>query len=452
MGLLSKLNNTKGEKALTTSTPASWTFVNGSWTMPLDNPKTYVDGYKELPNLYGIISLITQKSSIVPFQVMKVKNQSKANQYKAMMKSIGVKSDYKKIMKVKEQAFEVIEGTELEQLLLNPNEDQAGEEINEWHDGYLLLTGNAYMKFEAPGIGKNGRKPKELFVVPSPCVEPKVTNLKIDNYKVSYYNELIPADMIGHSKYWNPINGTELPINQLIGMSPLLACRNLLKRYGAADIAQGSMFSNMGPAGILTGGKDATLTEEQAKAVQDKFKQYHSGQSKAGSILVTPAELHWTQIGLSPVDLNTIEGKQEILSELCNVYHVPRELFSTTDAKFSNKNEARKQLITDAVIPLVEKRKQTINRQLAPLFGEGLIVEYDYSIFEEMQDDLGQKVEWLSKAWQLTPNEVRQELGYDELPGEEMSKVYITSGLMPINESSLDVEEVDEEEIGGNPN
>jgi HK97 family phage portal protein len=288
-----------------------------------------------------------------------------------------------------------------------------------------------------------------LLVVPSPCVEPKVTNLKIDNYKVSYYNELIPADMIGHSKYWNPINGSELPINQLIGMSPLLACRNLLKRYGAADIAQGSMFSNMGPAGVLTGGKDSGLTDVQAKAVQDKFKQYHSGQSKAGSILVTPAELHWTQIGLSPVDLNTIEGKQEILSELCNVYHVPRELFASKDAKFSNKEEARKQLITDAVIPLVEKRKQTINRQLAPLFGEDLIVEYDYSIFEEMQDDLKTKWEWLGKMWELTPNQRLEEAGFDRVNDPNMDKRYVPSGYTPMDEMSMDSEPVDEEEIEG---
>lgn len=446
MGLLNF--KSKGTKALSTKS-ATWTIVNGAWSMPQDDPKTYVDGYKTLPNLYGIISLITQKSSIVPPQFLKVKNQRAAQKYKAMMKSVNIKTDYKKILKVKQEAFEEVEGSWLEELLMKPNEDQGMEELNEAHDGYLLLTGNSYFKAESPGVGKNAQIPKELFVIPSPCVTPKATGLKINNFKVSYLDELIPAEEIGHSKYFNPINGAELPVNQLVGMSPLLSCRNLIKRYEMADIAQGAMFSNMGPSGILTGKKDSNLEEGQAKAIQDKFRQFHKGATKAGDIVVTPAELHWTQIGLSPVDLNILSGKQEMLSELCNVYKVDIGIVTGENSTDNNMDNARKRLLTDAVMPLCERRKQTLNRMAARV-DPTIQIEYDYSIFDELQEDLKEKWEWLGKVWELSPNDRLEEAGFQRSKDPLMDKRYIPSSLIPLEDTNLEPEEIDEEELNDN--
>lgn len=444
MGLLSK---GRSIKAANNFNQVTYTLVNNTWLSPEDNGQTYIDnGYKKLPNLYALIHWIIKKSSIVPFQVMKVKNQGKARKYKTAVKMLNAKTDMHKFLKLKEEAFEEVENSALEKLLDSPNPNQSGVELNEAIDGYLLLTGNSYIYGATPGAGMNAKKPKELYVIPSPCVTP-ITNddLEIKEYEVSYYPNAIEADQVGHLKFFNPISTMENPAESLVGMSPLMACRNLIGKYKSADIAQGAMFTNMGPAGILNG-ENGEMSQEQAEAIQDRFVQFHTGTSKAGKISVTPNKLHWTQIGLSPVDLNIIEGKDEILTELCNVYGLPKDLFAGSSAKYDNSGQARKIAITDAIIPIVERRKQMINRWLAPKLAEGEFIEYDYSVFDEMQEDLASKVEWLQKAWQLTPNQVLGELGFEESTDPNMNKIYIPQNLVSLEDASLELPDIEETE------
>src|SRR5690606_15048718 len=101
---------------------------NGVWLFNNnDNADTYIDGgFKELPNVYGLIMAILKKSTIVPFEVYKVKSQVAEQKYKAMLK------DGKNVMrlkKLKNDAFDQVYGTDLEKLLLNPNSYQTLEEL-----------------------------------------------------------------------------------------------------------------------------------------------------------------------------------------------------------------------------------------------------------------------------------------------------------------------------------
>lgn len=436
-------------KAQTKALNSTIKYLGGNWLTPNDHSDTYINlGYKTLPNLYGIISLITQKSSIVPFQVFTVKNKTAALKYKAAIKTAKKPLDYKNALKYKEQAFEEVENSDLERLLLKPNGKQSIEELFECVDGYLLLTGNAFLLADTPGIGKNAKRPSELSAPPSTMVDIISNHLEITGFKVKYLNEEIEPERIGHVKYFNPIGGQDLPHNQLMGMAPLMACRNLMKKYESADIAQGSMFLNMGPAGILNS-EGGELTETQAQAVQDKFDQNKTGMKQAGKITITPARLHWTQIGLSPVDLNIIEGKKEMLSEICNVLHFPIALVTENSSTDNNMDNARKMLITDAVIPLVEKRKQMLNSWLAPQFGEDLFIDFDYSFFPEMQEDIKAQAETANLMWWITGNEKRELTGYDVDTDPNMNKKYIQANLVPLEDANLEVEDIDEDIIEG---
>lgn len=442
MGLLD-LNFKKAQtKAFTAN--STFKYVGGNWITPNNHGDTYINlGYKTLPNLYGIISLITQKSSIVPFEVYKVKNKSAALKYKAAIKMAKKPHEYKSALKYKEQAFELIENTDLEKLLLKPNGNQSIESLFEQLDGYLLLTGNGFLLSDTPGIGKNAKRATELSVPPSTMVDIISNNLEVTGYKINYLSENVDPERMGHVKYFNPVGGQELPQNMMLGMAPLMACRNLIKKYENADIAQGSMFLNMGPSGLLNG-EDGQLTQEQATAVQDTFNQNKTGPSKAGKITITPARLHWTQIGISPVDLDIINGKKEMLSELCNVFHFPIALVTETSSTDNNMDNARSQLITDAVIPLVEKRKQMLNNWLTPQFGDDLFIDFNYEIFPEMQEDFKEKADILKGMWQLTPNQYLQEMGYDENKDPNMDKIYAPSNLIRLEDMNIESLEVDE--------
>lgn len=435
------------EKQMANYGNLNWRFVNGQFVIDEDKSTTYIDkGYKSLPNLYGIISLLTSKSSIVPHEVFRVTNQSKFRKYKAQMKSASTVRDYAKAMITKAQAMEKVEGTELDMILTSPNKYQSIEDFYESVDGYLLLTGNAYIYGMSTGLSK--AKPKELHSLISPSVTMKAGDSwrdPVQSYSLNFMEDAIPGDEVGHIKYWNPISTMSKGEDLLYGLSPLKSCRTLLGKYKEADIAQGSMFKNMGVSGILSG--DGELEETQARALQDKWKQLYGGSQKAGDIAITSANVKWHQIGLSPVDLNIIQGKEEILGELCNVYHVPIGMFTKVNSTENNMVESRKMFITDAVIPLVERRKNVINRWLAPKFGDDLVVEYDYTCFSEMNEDLDKLTDAAVKSYWLTPNEKRSMTNYDKSDEEGMDDFYFPSGLTRLQDLNSEIEPIDEEQL-----
>lgn len=426
--------------------PVQHLFAPGQWFWPDDNKDIYIrDGYKELPNLYGIISLIIQKSSMVPFEIYRVGNKQKYSKYKAKMKMARTPKDFADCAMLKKAALEKVEGTEMEELLHKPNDKQSLEELWEQLDGYKLLTGNSYLWGWTPGVGNNANKPTELHVPPSTMVSivTGTMNDPVKEYKLSYLTEGIEAAEIAHFKTWNPLTSGDNPFNEVYGMSPLISCRRLMAKYKVADVSQGSMFKNMAPAGILSGdtGGNGGLEETQAVALKDRYKQLYSGADKAGEIIITSANLKWNQIGFSPVDLNVIEAKKEILGELCNVYHVPIALFSETNSTDNNLTESRKMMITDAVIPLVESRKQTLNRWLCPKFGEDLVIEFDYSVFSEISEELDRIAKTQALMWWSTGNEKRLATNMDEMEDPLMNKVFIPSNLIPIDQMDMPVNE-----------
>jgi len=424
----------------------NWTLSkSGEWIYPDSKSDTYIDkGYKELPNVYGLIEAILSKSTIVPFEVFKVKSRSKELKYKAMMES----GNYIKALKYKAEAYDKVENSVIESLLLSPNDYQTTCEQNYDIDGYKLLTGNSYLYHI--GVGST----HELHTLPAPCVDIKVSGTPFSpkfEYKVNYLQNTLPGSDVLHFKKWNPILSGQSPTKQFKGLSPLQSCRLLLGRYKNADLTQGFQFENMGPGGMITGATSAAdgLTTEQATAIQDKFKQQHQGVHKAGDILVTPSALTWTAFGLSAVDLNILASKTEMVNELCNVYQYPSDLMGG-DKKYNNFAEARKAVITDCVIPLVEARKGVYNKFIKDVLGESVIIEYDYTIFPEMQDDLETQSKVAAQSNWLTVDEKRSMMGYEPLQESERKNVLIPSGLSTLEDLYVQSDTIDETML--NPN
>lgn len=435
------------KRKASTSYNINWTISKtGEWIYPDTKSDTYIDkGYKELPNVYGLIEAILTKSTIVPFEVFKVKSKSKELKYKALLDS----GNYVKAMLMKAEVYDKVEGTDIEKMLIRPNDYQTTNEFNYNIDGYKLLTGNSYAYHI--GVGST----HELHSIPSPCVDILVSGNTFSpnfKYKVNYLEQTIPGEEILHFKKWNPVLSGQSPTKQFKGLSPLQSCRLLLGRYKNADLTQGFQFENMGPGGMITGATSTAdgLTEEQATAIQDKFKKQHQGVHKAGDILVTPSALTWTAFGLSAVDLNILASKTEMVNELCNVYQYPSDLMGG-DKKYNNFAEARKAVITDCIIPLVESRKSVYNKFIKDILKEDLVIEYDYTIFPEMQDDLEKQSRVAMSSYLLTIDERRSLMGYDQLKDNERHNVIIPSGLTTLEDLYIIEEQFVDENLL-NPN
>jgi HK97 family phage portal protein len=199
------------------------------------------------------------------------------------------------------------------------------------------------------------------------------------------------------------------------------------------------MYQNDGAKGLLfneTFDKLTPVQQSQIKGVVDS--KVNTNENK-GSVATLQGKWGYVDIGGSSVDLQLLEGKELSWKELCFLFEVPYEFFNS-DTTFANKEQAQKGWVSNTIIPACKQLDGELNRVLLKAFGLdklGLICS-DASGLPEMQKDMAQLSTALSTAWWITPNEKREEMGYESLPEPQMDEVWVTSGqpLSQMNDSA----------------
>lgn len=424
----------------------TWNLYNGMWTPPSLNDKLYIDrAYKAIPIVQSIVSEIIEKASEAPPQIMRKKNDGAAKQYMAHRKSLVNKSALKGY---KVKAFEQLTDHPSLELFENPNSYMSGVDLRQELFGYLLITGNFIEYAATTGVGKRGNIPVNLYPIPSPCVTLKFGDNRsrpVEGYYVSYNGEeLIPASKITHGKYFNPVSATADFRDSFWGLSPLRSFRNTIGHKTDADIAQGSLFKNMTPAGMVVGNGSegyGELTEEQGVQINDHFRENHMGVHNAGDILVTPANVRWEAIGLSPIDLQLLDWNKDIERQIANAYRYPAEMIEAS-AIVANSEIGSVKFIRNCIQPLLAKFDAIRTKKLREWYGDpDLIYMSDLEYYPELQENKKELVSWMRNAGVFEQGEIREACDYQS--EYDPSKV-----LVPVNYMfESDLRDQDEEEV-----
>ena len=404
-----------------------------------DDVKSYVqEGYLFNPIVYSIVSFIALKASTIPFAVYEVKNDKYLNLYKYA--SPGLPQYLKQAVKTK--ALVELPDHDLNELFMNPNTTQPWSEFIEQTVGYKLVTGNSYTQCIGPDAGPNRGTIRELWNLPSQAVSIVAGNRfkPIDHYEMLGDRSVrIPSEQIIHLKYWTPEYAAG---SFLYGVSPIRAGRRVVSKSNASFDSSVSSFQNMGALGFIsgdTGNPEYPLTPEQAEMIEERLAK-KTGPRNRGKYLVTSASLKWQQTGMSPADLNIIESDKMDLRMLCNVYHVPSELFNDAANKtYSNTKEAGSAVYTNAVIPALTPFRDALNQKIKGRYAQNIYIDYDTSMISELQDDISMMTTALQGAWWLKPNERRDLMTFaadDENP--LMNDYWVPIGLMPMSGTSID--------------
>ena len=235
------------------------------------NRKTYLEKGLINPDLFAVLSQMSDKTKSVPFYVYRVKDQNKAKKYtNSLLTTKGEftpKQSFDR-MQLKSQAYE---SEEIAFPLENPNPLQSWSEFLALYKMYLKLTGNVYILKVAPSNGPNKGAPRLVYILPSHLVKivlKKDVNLiydesPIDRYMLVEGDQFIEfkADDVIHIKYANPhfdFNGTHL-----YGLSPIAALLKNLESSNEALDGNVKTMKNSGVFGFVSA-KDKPLTEVQA--------------------------------------------------------------------------------------------------------------------------------------------------------------------------------------------
>ena len=415
--------------------------VRGRAVYPPDSVDTYIDkGYLFNPVVYSIVSFIAQKAGAIPWGVYEVKNNKALHSYKSA-NSYNLNT---KIIKTK--ALVALPDHELNAIFLKPNILQGWAEFFEQVVGFKLVTGNSYIHMIGPTAGLNKGSIREMWNIPSQIIRPVAGDRMepVRGYKYLASNDIILPESMIHLKYWTPeyFNG-----QNLVGLSPLRASLRLITKSNSSFDSSVGALQNQGAFGIISAEKDTDLTEEQADMIESRLREKVGGPANREKNIVTSATLKCQQTGMSPVDLNIIESDRMELRALCNVYHVPSELFNDAANKtYSNTKEAGSAVYTNAVLPALNQFRDAFNQYISNKY-PGLYCDYDASMISELQDDLQMMTTALSGAWWITPEERRDIMNFPADDTNPLLKDYwIPAGLVPMSASTVTDEQLEEEE------
>ena len=401
----------------------SWELNNGLWTPYKGNDDTYIDkAYKTIPIIQAIISEIIDKASDAPPMIMRIKDKKSAKAYERI--AGGKISPHTKVqMKaMRAKAYTEVADHPALELFDSPNPYMTGKELRESSMGYLLLTGNSIEYNATPMAGARAGVPRQIWSIPSPCVNPVFQDSRtkpLRGYTINYMtlDDVIPEEMISHVKFFNPITSTENIQETFWGLSPLRSASKLISQKRDADIAQGTLFKNMTPAGMIVGsGNDGygELDETEALAINKHFRDSHMGVYNAGDILVTPANVKWEEIGLSPVDLQLIDWGKDIERQIARLYKYPDEMLESGGV-VANSEVGVLKFIRNAVYPVISRYDKARTKMIRQWYNDdSLVYMSDLDYYPELQPDKGELVKWMRASNVFTQQEIRTALDYPD--------------------------------------
>lgn len=303
-------------------------------------------------------------------------------------------------------------------LLNSTSPRQAGSAFMEAVVSYLLLSGNTYIE----AVLNGNQSPTELYtlrpdrmrIIPGLGGVPRAFE-----YTVNGRSKRLPVDPVTgqscilHLKLFNPLN-------DWYGMSPIEAAAASIDQHNAVGHHNLALLQNGGrPSGaflIRPSPHMPSLTDTQREILRQDLREVYEGTRNAGRILVLEGDFEWREMGLSPKDLDFVEGKNLSAREIAQAFSVPHMLAGVPgDATFANYREARFHLWEDTILPLLEFLVAEFNLWLVPFFDKDLRIYYDADAIPALAPRREASWNKIATADFLTINEKRQAVGYTPL-------------------------------------
>lgn len=211
--------------------------------------------------------------------------------------------------------------------------------------------------------------------------------------------------------------------NPALGMSPLMAAlRQVVTDNEAANYAA-TLMTNQGIPGVIFSPKDANAqepTQEQRKSMRDRWQSF--SRDRRGQAMDLPGAFEITKVAMSPTDVQAIEQKVHVMTELLAALGVdPMIVGMPSDSKtYNNIAEAREIFIEDTILPLLSVIASTLDRAYDE---EGLGLKdnqhlaFDHSVYRELDEDITAKytrAELAFKSGASTRGEFRKALGFQD--------------------------------------
>ena len=225
----------------------------------------------------------------------------------------------------------------------------------------MILYGNAYAK-----IVRKGDDIK-LYYLPTNIVTPKKDStgyyFEVQSYSTDVMGERNPAEVVDDSDMICLIRNPKH--NSIIGQGLLDYASEIISMSTYETSYMTNLFQNGLSAKAVLSSKTPFKKEvkEQLKA---DLKEFYSGYSNAGKMMVLEGDVSVVPLALTPSDIKLIENKNFTITEIARFLGIQKHMLNLDRGQgtYSNITQERLMLLQNTLTPYVVAIEEALNQKL----------------------------------------------------------------------------------------
>jgi len=241
------------------------------------------------------------------------------------------------------------------------------------------------------------------------------------------------ADVI-HWKSTN-LNFSEDTRDHLRGWPALRSGKKSLEMNNSMTDASVRMAQNDGARFVLYNETMGAMSPQQQTDLKAVIDRKINNNDVKSAVATLQGKWGGIDLGKSATDMELLDGKKFSWQELCFLFDVPFEFFDP-HTPFAEKQMAMLNWITNSMEPLTKQLDGEMNRQLLIAFGlqDKAFIGCDYMGLPEMKQLATDTAKKLQDIWSVTPNEVRETMGYEAFADERFNEPWVPGDRVPVSE------------------
>lgn len=257
--------------------------------------------------------------------------------------------------------------------------------------------------------------PGELWPLPPAQMRPvfKVGNL-IDHWLWGNFPNRVrfeTDEIIFHRR----VGAARDPLELVMGIPPLAAGANKAEASSRLNEHLNNLLGNRAVPDLLVTVMGANDTK--IERVREAWRGSYSGQG-IGRTAVIGEEVKVQQLGHTLKDMEYIKASQAIRESIANIFHLPISILTSDAIGRANAEAGLYQLAKMVIQPRLLRIAETLNQTLVPMFepSGSLFLTFRDPVPEDKEFAVEENVRYVETGI-ITPNEARESVGRDALPG-----------------------------------
>jgi len=325
----------------------------------------------------------------------------------------------------------------------NPLYEMTSPAIWRLSELYLMLTGESFILIERDEY----ERPSELWNVPPHWVSmtPYLGNPYYTIISPTGITMSVPVDDMFVMKQLNPLD----PFMRGLGGAEGVADEVEIDEY-AAKFQKRFFYNDATPPVVFL---MPEATKDQRDAFMAHWNKKYKGVENSHKAAALSGDVKVVELGGGAnygKNLGFLESREAMRDSVLEHFGVPREIMGITENSNRATADASQYIYAKNVLtPRIRSREDAINRQLLPLFGDGLVWRFDPVVPYDKEFDKAKALDAYN-AGLITKNEARGLMDLPSVPGGDVFKVSINDLFIGQDDDPAAVSQaLTQEVIGG---